>query len=188
MIKLAAVILKELLLLMRDKTGLLVLFLMPAVLVLIISLVQENVVKTSVKILYLDKDQKYIGRAIKEQLEKTPDIDVLTKFKGRDIDEAIANKAVADGKFQFCIIIPEGTSDALEKKTEKQIRQALSGGKNTQGNLLTDNNNAVNDLIIYYDPTIQGIFRIAVVNVLHQVTLGMEMDIKIRLPLISVLK
>ena len=38
---------KDLLLLLRDKTGLLLLFLMPSVLVIVITLVQENVLELS---------------------------------------------------------------------------------------------------------------------------------------------
>ena len=157
------------------------LFLMPAVLVLVISLVQENVVKTTVKILYVDKDKKYIGRAIKEQLKKTPDIKLVTEFKGSGIDEKTANNAVADGDFQFCIIIPEGTSDAVEKRAKEQINQALSANGNDQEKNVSESINITNDLIVYYDPTIQGIFRIAVINALHRVVSGMEMDTKIRL-------
>ena len=46
MYKIGATILKELLLVFRDRAGMLVLFLMPALLVLVITLVQENVMKT----------------------------------------------------------------------------------------------------------------------------------------------
>ena len=45
MIRLQATVWKELLLLRRDRAGLLILFLMPAVLVVVITLVQQNVLK-----------------------------------------------------------------------------------------------------------------------------------------------
>lgn len=51
---------KELLLLKRDRSGLLVLFVMPAILVLVITIVQENAMKTMgetpTEILFIDKD------------------------------------------------------------------------------------------------------------------------------------
>ena len=47
MISLLATMFKELLLLVRDRSGLLVLFVMPAVLVVVVSLVQENVLKST---------------------------------------------------------------------------------------------------------------------------------------------
>ena len=51
---------KELLLLFRDYAGLLVIFLMPVVLVIVVTLVQQNVLKsigeTKIKAIFLDRD------------------------------------------------------------------------------------------------------------------------------------
>ena len=62
MTRLPATIFKELLLLSRDRAGLLVLFLMPAVLVIVVSLVQENILKvtgeTTIRVLFVDQDRQ----------------------------------------------------------------------------------------------------------------------------------
>ena len=72
MIPLLATMFKELLLLVRDRSGLLVLFVMPAVLVVVVSLVQENVLKTTgdaaMDILFIDQDHQDFGKRIQKEL------------------------------------------------------------------------------------------------------------------------
>ena len=62
---LIATLLKELRLLYRDRAGLLVLFVMPAVLAVVVSLVQENVLKTTgaarMDVLFIDQDRQTLG-------------------------------------------------------------------------------------------------------------------------------
>ena len=59
---------KNLLLLWRDRAGLLILFLMPALLVVIITLVQNNVYKlmgeSAARVLLIDEDGGELGRAV----------------------------------------------------------------------------------------------------------------------------
>ena len=63
---------KELLLLLRDKTGLLLLFLMPSVLVIVITLVQENVLELSgqhqTELLLNDEDHGPFAEALRKAL------------------------------------------------------------------------------------------------------------------------
>lgn len=180
MYKLGATIFKELLLLGRDRTGLLVLFLMPAVLVMVVSLVQENVLKTEVRILFVDNDRGAIGKAIEKQLVESSSITVIKEFKGRNIDEKLANESVADGEFQFCVIIPKGASEAVKRKARKQITVSIFPkeeitGKEDKVDI------GIPDLIVYFDPTVQGIFRTAVLNALNRAVFGLETELKLRL-------
>ena len=61
---LAATLKKELLLLIRDRVGLVLLFVMPAVLVTIVCLVQEKVLNPTTHVLVLDNDKNDIGEII----------------------------------------------------------------------------------------------------------------------------
>ena len=75
MTSLIATIGKELTLLIRDRAGLLVLFLMPAVLVIVVSLVQANILKatgeTDVRLLLVDRDGGGLGTAIADGLDES---------------------------------------------------------------------------------------------------------------------
>ena len=75
MLKLWSCIWKELILLYRDFSGLMVLFVMPVVLVIVVTLVQENVLKamgeTKTGVLLIDLDRKTVGQRIEDSLKKS---------------------------------------------------------------------------------------------------------------------
>ena len=111
---LLATLWKELLLLGRDRVGLLVLFVMPTVLVIIVSLVQNGILEATgeggLKVLYLDRDGGELGRRLGEKLSAAG----LTLIRpGEGMDDAAARRAVAAGDFPYGIIVPPGASAAL---------------------------------------------------------------------------
>jgi ABC-2 type transport system permease protein len=125
MLKLIAIISKEILLLLRDRTGLLVLFLMPAILVVIITLVQENIMELTgqkkTKVLFLDQDQGDLGRILRKQLENS-NLELLIRdgFAVKTVD---IQKAVIKGDYQIGIVIPEGASFRLNEAAEYLFQQ-----------------------------------------------------------------
>jgi len=174
---LAATIFKELLLLSRDKTGLLVLFLMPAVLVIVISLVQENVLKTTgetqTRILFIDHDHQDLGKLIEDHMAKSGHVEIIKSLGGETIDEKTAKKLLSDGKYQFCILIPEGLTEKVKYRAVRQITDSFQMDKNAGAM-----DSAMPELTVYFDPMVHGAFRSAVVNALHNVILMLEMQIK----------
>ncbi|MBU0480822.1 MAG: ABC transporter permease [Proteobacteria bacterium] len=171
--KLFATMRKDLLLLWRDRAGLLVLFVMPAVLVLIITLVQENVHKlmgeTAARVLMVDNDQGELGRHIVGKMTR---IDLVTEIGGRRVERAEAIKLVAGGDYQACIVIPEGLSRDLAERTRKEIEGSLKGEQGTFADLPV--------VEIYFDPTVLGGFRSAMQNALQLGLLGFETAEKIK--------
>lgn len=81
MLSLMAVVQKELLVLLRDRAGLLVLFVMPAVLVVVITLVQENVLKTmgagDTEILLINQDDGALGSQMADALAAAEGVRVV---------------------------------------------------------------------------------------------------------------
>ncbi len=176
--KLFATIHKELLLLFRDRAGLLVLFLMPAALVVIVSLVQENVLQTTgesgIRVLFVDRDRELLGKTFEEQLTASGAVQVV---KGSDeMDGEAARKALADGEFQFGIIVPEGLTEAVQKRVEQQIRSAFHS--DSDADAVDTALPEPPSLTVYFDPLVQGVFRAAVLNALHRVLLTAEMEMK----------
>ena len=112
MLKIWSATVKELLLLLRDRTGLLVLFLMPAVLVVVITLVQENVMELTgqkkTRVLLLDQDQGGLGESLRQQLA-TGNLELVawdaTYKSGADV-----RTAVTEGDFQAGIVLPQDSS------------------------------------------------------------------------------
>ena len=103
---------KELLLLRRDRTGLLILFIMPALLVTMITLVQENVMQLTgqkkTQILLLDLDGGIVGSSLRQRLDKS-NIEIIALDTEQNSQDKL-QKAVATGEYQIGVIIEDGTS------------------------------------------------------------------------------
>ena len=120
---------KNLLLLARDRAGLLVLFLMPAVLVLVVTLVQNNVLEATgsgLRVLLADEDQGAIGEAIRGHF--SGETFRLIDSSGETpltIDQV--RQEVASGRAPFGILVPTGSSEALSNASKELAATALSG-------------------------------------------------------------
>lgn len=118
---------KELILLKRDRAGLVVLFLMPALLVIVITLVQENVMELTgqknTQLLLLDLDEGTLGHSLSQRLIREH-IEIVSWDKQLK-NSADVQAAVAGGKYQVGLIIPAGSS-AHMRKTTKQLFQKSS--------------------------------------------------------------
>ena len=174
---LLATLLKELRLLCRDRSGLLVLFVMPAVLVVVVSLVQENVLKTTgaahMEILFIDQDREDFGRLIREQLERLDTVTLITSLDGQTIDPDQARFGVDKGRYQVCIIVPAGITATVQALAVEHIADAFSGDPRPEVQALPR-------VSIYFDPLVQGAFRFSLLNALKQMLLAMEIEMKAR--------
>lgn len=178
MLTIWATIIKELLELRRDRAGLMVLLVMPMALVLIVSLVQDNVMQATgeapIRVIFVDKDRSFLGEAIAGQLKIGGGLDLVTQIKGEAVSEDGAKRAVIKGDFQFAIIIPAGTGAAFKEKVRKRAKSTIVI-KGKAATLAAKPNGAGDaGITIYFDPAVQGAFRTAVVNALQRVVLGIE--------------
>ncbi len=175
MIPILATMYKELLLLVRDRSGLLVLFVMPAVLVVVVSLVQENVLKstggTTLDILFIDQDHQEIGRRIQKEMGESGAVNLVTTLDGQAMNAEQSQALVEKGRYQICIVIPPGTTEAVQQRAMEQISDAMSGKPGAK-------NVAMPHLIVYFDPLIHGAFRSSVLNALKEMLLAMELEMK----------
>jgi ABC-2 type transport system permease protein len=174
---------KELLLLFRDYAGLLVIFLMPVVLVIVITLVQQNVLKsmggTKIKAIFLDRDGQTVGPKLEETLRKADELELIKVLEGSTIDVETAKSAVAKGNYQLVIIVPEGTTKAFIQNAKQAARNSISSGatKKTFPEKRTVN---VPDLTVYFDPTVTETVRTSVTGYLERALVGIETDEKIK--------
>ena len=178
MLTIWATILKELLELRRDRAGLMVLLVMPMALVLIVSLVQDNVMQATgeapIRVLFVDRDGSFLGEAIAKQLKTGGGLDLVYRLKGEPVTEEAAKRAVVKGDFQFSVIIPAGTGAAFKEMIRKRAKAAIvMKGRPTPKAMLSKSAGQAG-VIVYFDPAVQGAFRTAVVNALQRVILGIE--------------
>ncbi|MFZ0613513.1 MAG: ABC transporter permease [Desulfobacterales bacterium] len=177
MTRLPAAIVKELLLLSRDRAGLLVLFLMPAVLVIVVSLVQENILKvtgeTAIRVLFVDHDRQRLAEVIESQLGQSGTFAIEKEVGGRPVEEESARAAVQDGDFQFAVVIPAGATAAVQNRVNQQVSAAFGPGDGKDGD-----DSEMTRVTIFFDPLVQGTFRASVINALYRILLTLELEMK----------
>jgi ABC-2 type transport system permease protein len=110
--KLLASIKKEWLLLIRDKGGLGILFLMPMILVIVMALVQDapfrDYQEQQIPVLFVNEDSGTISDAIVVAIHNGKAFHVVDSLDGIPIDSARLSKAINAGEFQIGIVIHKG--------------------------------------------------------------------------------
>jgi len=171
-------VMKEWRLLARDRVGLLMLFLMPALLVIVISVVQMNVLKTMgddpVSLLWVDRDQGETARLLRERLAAVEGIVPVDRLTDAPLDEALARQLVAEGDYQVCLVIPPGFTREVQARAEASAEAMLA----PEGRLPQAGDPAL-EIVLHFDPLAGGAFRSAVGQAVKRLVAGVETEAKL---------
>lgn len=171
-------VIKEWRLLARDRAGLLMLFVMPALLVVVVSVVQMNVLKTMgddpVVLLWVDRDQGAVARMLREGLADADGIAIRDRVADRPLDEARALALVAEGDYQACLVVPAGLSEAVRTRAAAAAAAMLA----PDGAARADTADPPR-LVIHFDPLAGGAFRAALGQSLRRLLEGIETRLKL---------
>jgi ABC-2 type transport system permease protein len=159
---------KELLLLLRDKAGLAVLFIMPAALVFVITLLQDapirNYQRSKIPLIFLNQDKQKLGNTIEKGLLNSDYFELQSVERGDTLDVSSARDLVARGKFRAAIIVPMHATENLERLAATLYKTKISPNPESEKeNISIDSSN----IRIYFDPAIQKLFKTAVLNALQ---------------------
>ncbi len=172
MFKIITAAAKELLLLRRDRTGLLVLFIMPALLVIVITLVQENVMELTgqkkTQVLLLDLDQGELGHALRKELE-AGQIEIVAWDKRQNNRETL-QAAISAGKYQAGIVIPEGSTRKFRQETTQLLQNSGGPDKSPAAQV---------PVLVYFDPGVMPGFRTGLTAQLRIALESIAMEAKI---------
>jgi ABC-2 type transport system permease protein len=126
-----ATVKKEALLLLRDKVGLSILFIMPMVLIFVMTLVQDSAFKTinekGIPVVFVDNDNDSLGILIRQGLSNNGLISLSDSINGKPATAELAQKAVSEGKFLIGIVIPKSATEAIRKNVEVLVKETLNG-------------------------------------------------------------
>ncbi|WP_179951776.1 ABC transporter permease [Aequorivita sinensis] len=155
---------KEMLLLLRDLGGIAILFVMPMLLLVVITLVQDSTFKTisdiKIPVLLVDNDKGEVSKNIIDNLSESNSFQILQK----DTEEE-AKEAVFAGKYQLAIVIPESLSTSLQKKVNQNVEGILSKFGLEEDSLLVEKETIpVKEVRLYFDPATQVSFKSSVKN------------------------
>lgn len=160
--RLLASITKEFLILIRDRAGLGILFLMPMILVFIMTFIQDAALKsineTGVPILFVDEDNDTLGNYLENGIAKTEFFKLEKNIDGQKATIETAQKAVAEGKFMMGIIIPKGATKALRDNVKEMIASTLADSTEPQPEKIQAQIHDSLNIIIFIDPVTKKSF------------------------------
>jgi ABC-2 type transport system permease protein len=168
--KLIATVKKETLLLLRDKVGLSILFIMPMVLIFVMTLIQDAAFRTinekGIPVVFVNNDHDSLGFMIKEGLSNNDLCSFSDSIDGKPATIESAHKAVSAGKFLVGIVIPKGATEAIRKNVTALVNETMGSATATTGS-----NYAITDSVeitIMIDPVAKKSFLVSVTSSLHE--------------------
>ncbi len=172
---------KEYLLLLRDPGGLIILFLMPVVLVITITIIQDATFKSvsgnTIEILLVDKDKGKLSDEIQKSFNEIEFLTPISKFDNLPLTEEKAKHLIASGTYQLAVVIPEGLSSGLEKQIDKNIGKILEEFEGTVSDTLYTTRlkeESPKKVTLYFDPITQEAFRSSVIFAVDKLIANIE--------------
>ena len=154
---------KEITLIIRDLGGLIVLFLMPLLLILIVTFVQDGAYKAISKektsILLVDNDKGEISHKIKEILNNSDIFNIVTQQNNQPINEVQAQQKVLKGEYLMAIIIPENLSLIIKNQVSNNVNNIINTFTGDKIQSIENKGVINNEIRLYFDPTLQISFK-----------------------------
>lgn len=165
---------KELLLLSRDIGGLAILFVMPLVLVVTITLIQDSTFRSindnKIPILWVDYDKGEVSKNIYDGLAESKSFNIIEKESDKE-----AKELVFKGKYQLAIVIPTNLSSELEKKVNLNVEGLLSKfGLDEEIPIPKEQGVKKKEVILYFDPATQMAFKNSIKNGIDKMIFKIE--------------
>ena len=163
-------VVKEYLLLKKDLGGLVILFLMPLVLIITVTLIQDSSFKkvspTKIPILLVDKDNGNVSKTVLQHLDSSGAFTVVNEIAGVPLTEETARESVFAGKYQLAVIIPENLSSGLQNKIDQNVNNILKSFGLVDSTQDQPKNNVTGqkEIKLYFDPAVQLSFKEAVMS------------------------
>ena len=159
MFKLRAGIRKDVRLLLRDKVGLLLMFVMPIVLAILITVIQNNTFKlvndNKVGLVVYNTDGSEISKQFVAALEKSGMFE-LTQASRKIKDSEIAEDLKKN--YDLALVIQERFSGDIVRNAKKLSTKILSN-LGLPGDTAGYKNAVIDPVLIYYSPVLQESFR-----------------------------
>lgn len=162
---------KEMLLLSRDWGGLVILFVMPLVLVITVTLIQDSsfkAVSTRIEIAFVDNDKGEISKTIIDNLSKSESFVLVS------VSEQELQHLVFKGKYQMGIVIPENLSSDLQNKVNHNVEKAISAFGLGDDSDMEENHFSAKEIKLYFDPATHLSFKSGVQNAIDKIVTQIE--------------
>lgn len=178
--KLWASIYKEFLILFRDRAGLAILFLMPAALVVIMTLLQDATFKTvkqnKFALAVADLDNDTLSNRIINGLEATGHFKLIQSSNKKGLTPEQVKTLVADGTYKLGLIIPKNTTATTRAHASDFTKKAF-GMKGPQLPFAPKHKLHKSRLTIYVDPVTSESFKQSLTSAIQQYTSKLQIEL-----------
>ncbi len=178
--KIWASIKKEFLVLFRDRAGLAILFLMPAALVVIMTLLQDATFKTvkqnKFTLVVADLDRDTLSNRIVQGLESSDHFRVISSLEGKALNEQQVKQLVADGEYKLGLIIPPKTT-AITRENAAQFTKKAFGMKMPKLPFSKEKKMGKSTLTILVDPVTSESFKQSLTSAIQQYTSKLQIEL-----------
>ena len=174
MYKLWRSFIKEVQLLKRDSGGIVIIFLMPLLLIITITLIQDSTFKnlegSKIPILFVDHDGSDISKSIKSEFENSKTFELIS-----NLEEKEAEKAVFAGDYQMAIVIPKNLTKDLNANVDAKVQTIVSSfGLETDSTASKTIPEKAKDIHLYFDPATNTSFKNSVMNAVSKMVFQIE--------------
>jgi ABC-2 type transport system permease protein len=165
---------KEILLLKRDIGGIVIIFVMPLLLIVTITLIQDSTFKnlegSKIPIIFIDNDKSEVSKNIKHELEASKTFQLLTNY-----NEKSAQDAVFSGDYQMAIVIPDNLTKDLNANIDSKV-QAIVSSFGLEGDSAKVKKTApkAKEIHLYFDPATNAGFKNSVMNSVNKMVFEIE--------------
>ncbi len=165
---------KEILLLKRDIGGIVIIFVMPLLLIVTITLIQDSTFKnlegSKIPIIFIDNDQSEVAKNIKNELESSKTFQLLTNY-----NEKSAQEAVFSGEYQMAIVIPENLTKDLNSNIDSKVQTIVSSfGLEGDSAKTQKAVPKAKEIHLYFDPATNAGFKNSVMNSVNKMVFEIE--------------
>lgn len=163
--KIGATIIKEWILLKRDIAGIALLFLMPAMLIVVMALVQDapfrDYQELRFDLLLVDNDGGSLAAEIKNGLRQSKNFHVVDSFEHKPLDENTLRELLNKGDYHVGILIPKGAT-AEVVNAANLIANDLSKKLGLGGSLPSRESRSNSYVRMFFDPVTKPTFRTSI--------------------------
>jgi ABC-2 type transport system permease protein len=174
MLRLTSTIRKELLILLRDRGGLAILFLMPMAMITIMALIQDAPFKDyqelKIPLLLSNKDTSTLGKTIEQGLKSSK----IFEITSTDKNEKDVKQSVKGGDYEIGIIIPQNATQLLNSKVNGFVSEKLKAVGMVDSTEIINAPTADLDLVIFFAPGTKKSFKVSILSTLKQFTSKLE--------------
>jgi ABC-2 type transport system permease protein len=175
MLRLYSTIQKEILILLRDRGGLIIMFIMPMAMITLMALIQDapfrDYQEMRIPLLLVNNDKGSLGSTIDSGLKESKIFEIINL----QLDKDVVKQKMKSGDYEIAIIIPAGASAMLNSKISNFVTKKLNeaGFSDSAAITKTDLNQELN-LEILFSPETKKSFKASIISTLKQATSKIE--------------